>query len=305
MDRIPVIIDCDPGVDDALALILASQKKELEILAITTVAGNVELEYTTHNARLLKSFLNLTCPVSQGASQPLVKAQVTAALTHGRDGFGGQAQRFAPYGLAELDELSAFQRIVSILEADERPVTIIALGPLTNIATLFLARPELKCQVKQISLMGGAISTGNVTPRAEFNFYVDPEAAQIVMNSGVPILMAGLDVTQQAYITDEDLRRFQSLGGARAALVTEILAAYQREDTAMHDPVAILALTNPEILQGEDCYVQVDTTDGPARGQSYRDIRLGQRQPNNCHVFFQLNREAFLNEICSILEGEV
>lgn len=301
MDRIPLIIDCDPGVDDALAVMLAASKKCFDIKAITSVAGNVELEYTTHNLQLLKSLLKLNCPIAKGEDSPLIKAQVTAGSTHGSDGFGGHAHLLNHLHEAKLESLSAVSLIARILRESEEKVVIAAVGPLTNIAVLIKAYPELLEKIAHLSIMGGGIKYGNITSTAEFNFYVDPEAAHIVFNSGIPIVMVGLDATFQAYVSNEDIEELSAVKNEVADIAIRILRAYAAKDAVLHDPVAILTISNPEMFQFEDMYIQIETNEGYTRGMSFVDNRQN-RPLSNVKFITKLNRRRFIEEIKNSLE---
>lgn len=301
MKKIPLIIDCDPGVDDALAVMLANSKDCFDLKAITSVAGNVELKYTTHNLQLLKSLLKLQCPIAKGHDRPLVKAQVTASKTHGSDGFGGHAHLLKDLSLAQLSELSAVSLIAKILRESEEKVVIAAVGPLTNIAVLIKAYPELLDKISQLAIMGGGIKCGNITPTAEFNFYVDPEAAHIVFNSNVPIVMAGLDATLQAYISAEDIEELSSVKNEVAEIAIKLLQAYASNDSALHDPVAILSVSNPEIFEFEDMYIQIETNEGSTRAMSFADQR-DKKPKDNVKFITKVNRKKFMEEIKKSLE---
>lgn len=297
MKRIPIIIDCDPGVDDVLAIMLAHSKEMLDIKAITTVSGNVTLNYTTHNARLISKLIGLDVPIAAGADRPIVKQRVTASQVHGNDGLGGFAYLFGEEDLAELSDLYAVELLYQTIKNSDEPMTILALGPLTNVAILLLAYPDIKEKIAHICFMGGGMELGNKTPTAEFNFYVDPEAAQIVFQSGIKLTMIGLDVTTKADIHQPDISRFEQIGGKLPELGTKILASYASEDSALHDPVAVLALTNPEILRGEDLFVQVETNEGSTRAMTYADRRPNRHPEPNCHVIWDIDRAKFLDHM--------
>lgn len=297
--KIPVIIDCDPGVDDALALMLANSKHELDIKAITTVAGNVGIEYTTKNARLVAGLLEMDTIIAKGAERALIAPKLEASKTHGEDGFGGIGDLFTEKDLAPLSDKNAVETIAEILRNSEEKITIIAVGPLTNIATTFLIYPELKEKVKVLSIMGGSTTKGNVTAKAEFNFRVDPHAAHIVMNLGVPIIFAGLNVTLQAYVTNKDVEQMRKIDTRISKVATEILVAYKSKDPALHDPVSVLAITNPEIMKMEDMYVNVEPSGLFSQGMSFTDERQHRKPPNNCKVITSIDREKFVEELLS------
>ena len=199
--KIPVILDGDPGHDDAIAWVLARASRELGILAVTSCCGNQTIEKTTYNALRVCTLIGLHAPVGKGCPHPLLNDVMNAPSVHGESGLDGPA---LPEPAFEASALSAPELMAKVLRESPEPVTIVATGPQTNVAALLLAHPELKCKIACISLMGGGIATGNWTPAAEFNILVDPEAARIVFTSGVPITMAGLDVTEKALILPED-----------------------------------------------------------------------------------------------------
>ncbi|GEM_PF-5587623 len=197
----PVILDGDPGHDDAMAWMLAQASPELDILAVTSAAGNQTIEKTTFNARRVCALLGITAPIAMGLPAPLLCDPITAGNIHGQTGLDGPS---LPQPEGSLSPLSAVELMAKVLRDSPDPVTIIATGPETNVAALLLSHPELKPKIAQISVMGGGLGFGNWTPAAEFNILADPEAAEIVFSSGLPLLMSGLDVTEQALIFPED-----------------------------------------------------------------------------------------------------
>ncbi len=297
MKKIPVIIDCDPGVDDALALMMAFAKKELDIKAITSVSGNVGIEYTTHNARLVAGILGMDVPVAMGAAKPIIAPKRFADKTHGSDGFGGASSLFDENHLAPLSDKNAVELMADVLRNSEEKVTIIAIGPLTNIAVFLMAHPELKDKIEMLSIMGGSTTVGNTAPKVEFNFMVDPHAAHVVLNSSLKIVLAGLNVTLQAYVTDEDIERLDGRGTEVAKVAAKILAAYKANDPALHDPVSVLALTNPEIMKFEDMYMNVETSGIYSSGMSFTDEREERKPPDNITVITEIDRERFVDEM--------
>jgi inosine-uridine nucleoside N-ribohydrolase len=269
-----VIIDTDPGVDDAFALMLALRSPELKVEAITAVAGNLPLEITLPNALRLVEICDRTdIPVAGGAAAPLIRRQVTAAYAHGENGLGGV--ELPEPKIAPVKEHAA-DLICRIVKQYPGEVTLIGLGPLTNIALALRADPTLSKSVKSIVLMGGSLSGGNVTPAAEFNFYVDPEAASIVFNSGIPITMVGLDVTRKVELTEPAIRQLEAgknkPSQAAASIARAIMATYlkhgQRGGPTLHDPLAVSALIRPDILTFENYHVQIETTGAITAGES-------------------------------------
>ncbi|MCL2128336.1 MAG: nucleoside hydrolase, partial [Treponema sp.] len=252
MKKTPVIIDCDPGHDDAIALILAFAREELDVKAVTVTAGNQTVDKTLLNAKKILSFIGKRPPVAAGASRPLVRELVTAASVHGESGLDGPEIPDPDFDEEPVTAVQLLRR--TILESPD-PVTLVPTGPLTNIALLLSAHPEVKGNISRISLMGGGIETGNWTAAAEFNIYVDPHAADIVFRSGLPITMAGLDVTHKAMITDEEAEKLRASGGKVAALVADLIAFYGRlhakqgfAGAPLHDPCAVAWLVRPEIF---------------------------------------------------------
>lgn len=212
MKKIPIILDGDPGHDDAIAWMLANASPLLDIRAVTSVCGNQTIEKTTYNALRIMTLIGLRAPMARGRTGPLVSEPIVAPTVHGKSGLDGPD---LPEPAFEPLEMSAVELMAKVLSESAEPVTLVPTGPLTNVAALLLAHPELKSKIREISLMGGGIHHGNWTPAAEFNILVDPEAADLVFRSGIPIIMAGLDVTEQALVFPEDFERIRALGQPR------------------------------------------------------------------------------------------
>lgn len=302
MKKIPLILDCDPGMDDAIAIILANAKECFDLKAVTSVAGNVELKHTTHNLQLLKSLLDIQCPIAQGADKPLVKKQVTAAHVHGTDGFGGYSELLSDLPLAKLSPMPAVKLMAKILEESNEKVVIAAVGPLTNIAILIKAYPELMEKVAVFSIMGGALGYGNITSAAEFNFYVDPEAAHIVFESGVPIILAALNATLQNFVDQNDIAFFSDVENKVSKIAIKLLSAYASNDSALHDPISLLAISNPEFFEFEDKYIQIETNEGYTRAMSFEDNRNGHPKPN-VKFITKVNKTLVMQEIKKALQS--
>ena len=269
-----LIIDTDPGVDDALALLLAMRSPELKIEGITPVAGNVPLELTLPNAlRMIEIAGRTDIPVAAGAKSPLVRRLVTAAYAHGENGLGG-AVFPEPTIKPVADPAAEFIR--AIVRKYPGEVTLIPIGPLTNIATALNLDSELAAMVRGIVLMGGSLSGGNITPAAEFNIYVDPEAARIVFQSGIPITMVGLDVTRKTSLTEDHVRTLEAAQNPvsqAAAKIGRNAINHNREQgflvgPNMHDPLAVAAFLDPSILKFKDYYVDVETTGELTAGET-------------------------------------
>jgi pyrimidine-specific ribonucleoside hydrolase len=269
-----VIIDTDPGVDDAFALLLAMRSPELKIEAITPVAGNVPLELTLPNAlRMVEIAGRTDIPVAAGARTPLVRRLVTAAYAHGENGLGGAV--FPEPKTKPVSEPAA-ELIRQIIRKYPGEVTLITLGPLTNIAAALSSDSELAAKVKRLVMMGGSLSGGNITPAAEFNIYVDPEAARMVFQSGIPITMVGLDVTRKTALTDDHVRTLSAGTSAvsqAAAKIARNAIDHNRSQgfligPNMHDSLALTAFLDPSILKFDDYYVDVETNGELTAGQT-------------------------------------
>jgi inosine-uridine nucleoside N-ribohydrolase len=264
--RVRVIIDTDPGVDDAFALLLAMRSPELKIEAITPVAGNVPLELTLPNAlRMVETAGRTDIPVAAGAKTPLMRRLVTATYAHGENGLGGAV---FPEPTTKPVATPAPDLIRQIVRKYPGEVTLITIGPLTNIATALNSDAELAGMIRALVMMGGSLSGGNITPAAEFNVYVDPEAARIVFQSGIPVTMVGLDVTRKTSLTDEHVRVLEAAQNPvsqAAARIGRNAINHNRErgylvGPNMHDSLAVAGFLDPAILKLQEYYVDVETT---------------------------------------------
>lgn len=269
-----VIIDTDPGVDDALALLLAMRSPELKIEGITPVAGNVPLELGLPNAlRMVEIAGRTEIPVAAGAKVPLLRRLVTATYAHGENGLGGAV--FPEPKLAPI-ALPAAEFIRETVRKFPGEVTLLTLGPLTNIATALNSEPGLASQVQGLVMMGGSLSGGNITPAAEFNIYVDPEAARIVFQSGIPITMVGLDVTRKTSLTDAHVRRLEAAPNAvsqAAGKIARNAIQHNREQgflvgPNMHDSLAVAAFLDPSLVKFKEYYVDVETAGELTAGET-------------------------------------
>ncbi|MEL6091506.1 pyrimidine-specific ribonucleoside hydrolase RihA [Plesiomonas shigelloides] len=311
MDKaLPIIIDCDPGHDDAIALILALASPKLNVLAVTTSAGNQTPDKTLRNARRILTLLGRhDIPVAGGAPKPLLRELIIADNVHGESGLDGPAlpePGFAPQAL------TAVELMAKTLRASTKPVTLVPTGPLTNIALLLSAHPELKAKIARIVLMGGSAGPGNWTPAAEFNIYVDPEAAEIVFGAGVPITMCGLDVTHAAQVMDEDIERIRAITNPIARTVAELLdffMIYHRDPkwgfvgAPLHDPCTIAWLLRPELFTGIECHVSVETQGQYTVGMTVVDrYRLSPHEPN-ATVLLGVERQGFIDLLVEQLQA--
>jgi purine nucleosidase len=285
-----IIIDTDPGQDDAVAILLAlGSPKEIEVLGITAVAGNVPLELTQKNARMICELAGRPdIPVFAGSKNPLAKRLVTAEHVHGKTGLDGPT---LPDPTMPLQEKHAVDFIIETLRTQPAgSVTLCPLGPLTNIASAFNQAPDIIEKVQEIVLMGGAyFEVGNITPAAEFNIYVDPEAAEIVFKAGAPITVMPLDVTHKALVTKARNDAFRDLGtpvGIAVAEMTDFFERYDKEKygsegAPLHDPTVIAYLIKPKLFTGRFINVEIETKSVLTRGMTVADWwRVTDREPN-------------------------
>jgi purine nucleosidase len=290
MPACKIIIDTDPGQDDAVAILLAlGSPKEIEVLGITAVAGNVPLELTQKNARMICELAGRPdIPVFAGSKNPLAKRLVTAEHVHGKTGLDGPT---LPDPTMPLQEKHAVDFIIETLRAQPAgSVTLCPLGPLTNIASAFNQAPDIIEKVQEIVLMGGAyFEVGNITPAAEFNIYVDPEAAEIVFKAGAPITVMPLDVTHKALVTKARNDAFRDLGtpvGIAVAEMTDFFERYDKEKygsagAPLHDPTVIAYLIKPKLFTGRFINVEIETKSVLTRGMTVADWwRVTDREPN-------------------------
>jgi inosine-uridine nucleoside N-ribohydrolase len=294
----PIILDCDPGHDDAVALLLALASPEVQLLGVTTVAGNQTLEKTTANAiRVLDHVGVRDLPVAAGADRPLVRLGHAAADVHGETGLDGPD--LPPPARAPLD-VHAVDWIAEAVAASPEPVTLVPTGPLTNIALFLACHPGLTSRIARIVLMGGAVGEGNVTPAAEFNIWADPEAAARVFTSGIDLTMVGLDVTHRALMTPAHVERLAGAGRA-GSLVADLYGFYSRfhrdvygwEGSPVHDAVAVAHVIDGALLETELVGVVVDTGPELSRGRTHADLSGRSRWPRNCHVALRIDSERF------------
>jgi inosine-uridine nucleoside N-ribohydrolase len=296
----PVILDVDPGHDDAVAIMMACGSPGLDLLAVTTVAGNATLPKTTRNALRVLSLIGRTdVPVAAGASGPLVRELRTAEDIHGESGMDGPE---IPEATFEADERGAVELLADTLGEAAEPVALIPLGPLTNIAALLRRHPDLKGKISRISLMGGSIGLGNTTPAAEFNIYVDPEAAREVFASGLPITMSGLDVTHQAGAGRAERDRLRGLGGIGELVAGSLdffARTYERsfgfDAPPLHDPVAVGAILQPGVLRTRPMNVEIECDSDLTRGETVCDLHGVTGRRANADVGVALDREAFFD----------
>lgn len=299
--RLPIFLDTDPGIDDAAAIAAAIFAPELDLQLMTTVAGNVSVEKTTRNALQLLHFWDANIPLAQGAAAPLVRPLRDAASVHGESGMEGYD--FVEHNRQPLAK-PAFQAIRDALMLSPEPVTLVAIGPLTNIALLLTQYPECRFNIRRLVIMGGSAGRGNFTPNAEFNIAIDPEAAALVFRSGLDIVMCGLDVTNQALLAPEYLASLPALNKT-GAMLHALFSHYRSGGLRMHDLCAIAWLVRPELFTLQSCFVAVETQGQYTAGTTVVDIegRLG--QPANAQVALGLDVAGFQTWVAEVLSRAV
>ena len=298
MTPVPIILDCDPGHDDAIAILLALASPELELVGITTVSGNQTLDKTTANAlRVLEFAGRPDVPVYAGADRPFVRARDVAAHVHGESGLDGPD---IPPPSGEPREGHAVDYLADEIRRRDGKVTLVPTGPLTNIGLLFSLHPDARPE--RIVMMGGSIGEGNRTPAAEFNIWADPEAAQRVFAEGLDTTMVGLDVTHRALITDEHTERMRGSGkvGRMVAELMDFYARFHRsrypdlDGSPMHDPVCIAHVVDPTLMTVHDAFIEVDCSTGPSWGRTNVDWRGREHcGPPNAKVGLDIDGDRF------------
>ncbi|PHV71071.1 ribonucleoside hydrolase RihC [Sporanaerobium hydrogeniformans] len=294
MNKRPIIIDTDPGIDDALAIAIALYSNELDVKLITTVAGNVGIDKTTYNAlRLLKFFQKENVPVAVGADRPLIRSYEDASSVHGKSGMEGYD--FEPPTQIPIEEnaVNAMRRV--IMESKEA-ITIVAIGPLTNIALLLKIYPEVKKNIKEVVMMGGSASRGNMGVMSEYNVGVDPEAAYILFHSGLEIAMVGLDVGFKALVFPEDseaIRTMNKTGEMAYCLFKKYRGGSFNTGLKIYDSTALAYLLAPQIYEIVETYVDVELAGSMTAGCTLVDLKGYLKQPHNAKVCIDINQEKF------------
>ena len=296
-----IIIDTDPGLDDAVAILLAFASPELEVLGLTAVAGNVPLALTEANARRLCELANRRdAKVFAGCTRPMVRPLVTAELVHGQTGLDGAD--LPPPTMALQEQHAVDWLIDTVMAAPSGDITLCALGPLTNIAMAFVKEPRIVPRLREVVVMGGAeASGGNVTAAAEFNIYCDPQAAYVVLTAGAPTTLIPLDVTRQVLTTPERLARISAIGSPVSRAVTGIIEFFNGRAAAegeghlgpLHDPCVIAHLLRPALFEGMQAHVQIDIHSELTMGMTLIDRRLHDGHRPNCQVLHAADADGF------------
>ena len=308
MSKIPIFIDCDPGTDDIVALLIANAMPEIDIVGISAVCGNVECEKTYKNAHISQHIAGKNVPIYKGADKPIMIDLVDAKYVHGEDGLSGNSAEFDIEIPAPPKEW-AWDAIYREAKKYNGELVLVAVGPMTNVAIALAKYKDLPKYLNKIVIMGGSVGCGNITPSAEFNIYVDPEAAEIMFKCGVPIYMFGLDVTEKAYLLPEELERIGQLGSKPAKFIHKVLSSnldfYLKagnKGNFMHDPCAIMYLVYPELFEGKLSGVCVETKGKITKGRTVCDYYIDNKFVfQNSYVFVDVKRNELIEKIIEIL----
>ena len=312
MNKRKIIIDCDPGQDDAVMLLLALACPDvLDILGITTVAGNVPLDLTQRNARIMCELAGRTdIPVYAGCEKPMRHELITAENVHGKTGIDG-VDIYEP-AMPLQDQHAVDFIIESLLKADDNSVTLVPTGPLTNIGQAISQQKEILHKIKEIVLMGGAMREGgNTTPSAEFNILEDPDAAQIVMHCGRPLTIVPLDVTHQVLVSRERLEQIRSLNSHVGAAIVGMMEFFNRFDSEkygsdgapLHDPCTIAYLLKPELFEGKMCNVEIETDSELTRGHTAVDFWGVSERAHNANWLYKVDADGFFKLLIDRLKS--
>ena len=297
MNKTPTIFDTDPGIDDAFALSFLHKSDVFDVKMLSSVAGNVKLAYTTRNLQGLAYAMDWQVPIYKGLDKAILGKQILAEEFHGVNGLLGYT--FNDKELADLKNQSAIKAMAKVLEENKKTL-IIAVGPLTNIASLILSRPDLKEKISEITIMGGAVGMGNVTSNAEFNIYADPEAASIVFKSGIKINMLGLNVTTKTSYNLDMHEKFKKSDKKINKILSEIMdirikqaGSEENYTTYMHDTLAVMYHTNPEIFKSQMLHMDVETKGEFTRGMTVADLRINSTAIKNINFVSDIDKEKF------------
>lgn len=306
---VPVILDCDPGHDDVFALWLAAGDPRIDLRAITTVGGNGTLAHTTTNARVACTVAGITgVPIAAGSDTPLVRTLVPAGHIHGANALGGPE---LPEPTVALDPRPALELIRDTLDASDRPVTLVATGPLTNVALFVRTWPDRLSKIEQIVWMGGSTGRGNQSPYAEFNAWADPEAVAVVTGAGPRFSMVGLNITHQTLVTADVLTRVTSVGNATARFGAELLrffnstyeVAENMPAAPLHDPVAMALVADPGLLECAHTRLDVELAGTETRGATSVDLLGRTGRPANAYVATGVDVDGFWRAVYAAIEA--
>lgn len=297
-----IILDCDPGHDDAIALMLLGSSDAFDVPGVTTVAGNQTVEKTTANALNVLSYLGLPYKVYKGADRPLIRSSLICPEIHGETGLDGFV--FPPHGRRE-EETDARAFIVDAIRRSGEKVTVVTTGPMTNLASALLFAPDIKDNIERIVLMGGSVGAGNVTPAAEFNVFCDPEAADICFKSRLPVYMIGLDVTRRVLVLPEIVERMEKIGGKAAVMFAALMRTFNENQKKvfgldggpLHDPVTVAYLLDERLLRFEHVHTEIDIQGGISYGRTNCDLPGYLKKEKNSFVATDINERLFFDII--------
>ena len=296
-----IILDCDPGHDDAIAILLAGHNDKLNLLGISVVAGNQTIEKTARNALNVATYLGINVPVAIGCEFPMVRERVICAAIHGESGLDGFD--FPKYD-AKFDKRHGVQLIIDTVMNNDK-VTVVATGPLTNVALAIKLEPKLKERIEEIVLMGGSIDNGNTSPAAEFNIMCDPEAAHVVFTSGIKVKMVGLNVTRKVLVTDEVVSRMEKINNSASDMFVKLMKVFNENQRKtfgvkagpLHDPATIASLLDEDLINYQSMNVVIDISHGPSYGRTNCDVFDYLHAPHNALVAMDIDIEKYWNII--------
>lgn len=302
LNKKKIIIDCDPGHDDAIALMIALNNPAFEVLAVCTECGNQTLEKTTRNAINICTYLGSDVKIASGVSKPIIKEVEVCEQIHGKTGLDGFD--FPKYDKV-VEKDNAIELMIELLMEND-DVTVVTTGPMTNFALALLTKPEIKEHITEIVSMGGSIDAGNVTPAAEFNIYCDPEAAYVVLNSGIPFKMIGLNVTRKVLVLPEIIERMDKINNKASFLFSKLMKVFNENQFKtfglpggpLHDPVTIVSLLDENVVTYKDMNVSIDISHGVSYGRTNCDVADYMKRPSNCKVAIDID----VNKYWDIIE---
>ena len=288
-----IVLDCDPGHDDAIAILLAGHNPQLNLLGISVVAGNQTIEKTARNALNVATYLGIDVPIAIGCEFPMVRDRVICAAVHGESGLDGF--EFPKYD-KPFDKRHGVQLIIDSVMNNE-DVTVVATGPLTNVAMAIKLEPQLIRRIKEIVLMGGSIDNGNTSPAAEFNIMCDPEAAHVVFSSGIPVKMVGLNVTRKVLVTEDVIARMEKVNNKASDMFVKLMKVFNENQRKtfgvkagpLHDPATIASLIDENLIKYQKMNVEIDISHGPSYGRTNCDVFDYLHAPHNAYVAMDID----------------
>ena len=292
-----IILDCDPGHDDAVAILLAGKNPNINLLGISVVAGNQTIQKTARNALNVATYLGINIPISIGCEFPMVRERVICAAIHGESGLDGF--EFPDYG-DKFDKRHGVQLIIdSVMNNDK--ITIVATGPLTNVAMAIKMEPRILERLDEIVIMGGSVDNGNTSPAAEFNIMCDPEAAHVVFSSGVTVKMVGLNVTRKVIVTDEVINRMEKINNKASDMFVKLMRVFNENQRKtfgvkagpLHDPATIASIIDGNLIKFEKMNVVIDISHGPSYGRTNCDVFDYLHAPHNAYVAMDIDVEKY------------